>query len=141
MAGLLPERTGETAVSGEGFWTWRIDWENKRLDGMIDGMEALGQSLLLALLTPRFAHVIYSFAYGSELESLIGRDRDYALAAAPALAEECVKVDNRVTEAWGRDFVLEGDHLSGVLQVKGRQGETVLQVRNGNGGRYGHSKL
>lgn len=135
MAGLLPETPEYGGTRGQGSKSWRIDWEAGRLSGEVDGLEALEQALLLALSVPRFAHVIYSFDYGSELHTLIGRSREYAEAAAPALAEEAVRGDDRVREVKAGSFTASGDKLSGTIAVTAEGGQISAVADIGEGSR------
>ena len=122
MAGLLPD-TAQYGAGGAGSSrTWKIDWENRRIGGWTDGTEALRQAALLALLTPRFRHVIYSFRYGSELESLIGRDAEYAAAAAPSMAEEALVADGRFSRVTAGSFSAAGDRIAGTVTVTAGSG-------------------
>ena len=136
MAGLLPETAAWTQGEEMPSRTWKINWEENRIDGVLDGKEALQQAALLALLTPRFRHLIYSFNYGSELESLIGRNRDYAAAAAPSMAEEALSADNRFLEVKSGSFSAQRDYVKGSVSIKSGGGtvlvETVIGGRNGN---------
>ena len=131
MAGLLPETPEYGEMQEQSSKSWRIDWEAGRLSGEIDGLEALGQALLLALSVPRFAHVIYSFDYGSELHTLVGRNREYAEAAAPALAEEAVRGDDRVREVKAGSFTASGDRLTGTITVTAEGGRISASVDTG----------
>lgn len=134
MAGLLPDTAQYTLETEMPSRTWKIDWDNQQIDGFIDGTEALKQAALLALLTPRFRHVIYSFDYGSELESLIGQNRNYAVAAAPSMAEEALSVDSRFTQVKSGEFSAEGDCVTGSVSIKA--GGSTVQVEaviGGNG--------
>ena len=66
----------------------------------------------LRLLTPRYEHCIYSFRYGSELAGLIGRDGEYAQAAAPALVEEALLRDPRFQAVRDVTAHRDGDALT-----------------------------
>lgn len=132
MAGLLPDTAAYTMEPAAPSRTWKIDWDNCRLDGTADGTEAFKQAALLALLTPRFRHTIYSFNYGSELESLIGKDRNYAAAAAPSMAEEALSVDNRFSQVKSGEFRGEGDYVIG--SVSFQAGGSAVQVEAAIGG-------
>jgi phage baseplate assembly protein W len=92
--------------------TWKLDLENKRITQMIDGLEAVKQSVFKILSTDRFKHLIYSFNYGAELDGLIG--------SSPLFVESEVK--RRVTEA-----LLQDDRINRVENFKFTfEGETVL---------------
>ena len=111
MAGLLPE-TAVLETVAEPSRTWRFDLETGRVGGRIDGEEALRQAAALRLLTPRYEHCIYSFRYGSELAGLIGRDGEYAQAAAPALVEEALLRDPRFQAVRDVTAHRDGDALT-----------------------------
>ena len=142
MAGLLPEIPEYGEMQEQSSKSWRIDWEAGRLSGEIDGLEALGQALLLALSVPLFANVIYSFDYGSELHTLVGRNREYAEAAAPALAEEAVRGDDRVREVKAGSFTASGDRLTGTITVTAEGGRISASVDTGErSGEYAGSGI
>src|SRR5690606_29736936 len=73
--------------------TWRLDMERGRAAGMIDGLEAVRQSVFKILQTERFRHLIYDADYGAELAGLIGQD--------PALVRS--ELRRRITEALTQD--------------------------------------
>lgn len=52
--------------------TYRMDFENKRIIGMVDGMDAAAQAIFKALQTRRFAHLIYDDQYGCDVFNKIG---------------------------------------------------------------------
>ena len=60
--------------------TYRIDWENGRISGYVDGIEAMKQFIKKAILTPRFKCLIYDSQYGSEIRDTLiapGITREY----------------------------------------------------------------
>lgn len=117
MAGLLPETAERKRMATMPSKTWRLDPDTGRVRGWIDGEEALQQAVLLRLSTPRYEHVIYSFDYGSELEGLIGKDGGYAMAAAPALAEECLLRDDRIRAVSRMEVSRKGEALAMAFTV------------------------
>lgn len=74
-----------------------IDFENKKIVGTIDHKKAMEQSILLALQTGRYNHLIFSWNYGEELNNLIGKPKDLARVELPRLIKECLLVDDRIT--------------------------------------------
>ena len=127
---LLPQEAGTEeaqAVSA----TWRLDLDAMRVTReRIDGEEAVRQAAALRLLVPRFAHLIYSFDYGSELESLVGKEMDYAQAAAVSIISEALTADDRIEEVSDFAFEEEGDRLTASFTVRlsdgAFRGQTVL---------------
>ncbi len=81
--------------------TYRMDFKNKRIVGMIDGLEAAEQAAKKALMTRRFAHLIYSDQYGSDIFNKIndnGLTEDYLESDIPVMIEEALLPDERVLE-------------------------------------------
>ncbi|WP_217563076.1 DUF2634 domain-containing protein [Paenibacillus sp. GbtcB18] len=79
--------------------TFRVDFASKRITGMIDGLEAIKQTVFNILSTERYEYLIHSFDYGSELAGLSGAD--------PLMLQSELK--RRVTEALTQD-----DRITGV---------------------------
>lgn len=94
--------------------TFYIDFESKKILGIIEDKKAIEQSILLALSTSRFKHLIFSWNYGEEINHLIGKPKDLARAELPRLLKECLLVDDRISSI--EDVVLtdgeEGLHVS-----------------------------
>jgi hypothetical protein len=103
---IIPEITIEEAPIVQPSKTWRLDLNTGRiLGGMIDGNAAVAQSAQCALLSERFAHLIYSWHYGSELQRLVGRDEDYVRAEAPRMIREALLQDERVLGVSGFEVI------------------------------------
>lgn len=66
--------------------TYAIDYENNRIIGYVDGIEAVKQAIYLILQTEKYEYLIYD-EYGSELWHLFGQN--YAIVI-PEL-ERCIK--------------------------------------------------
>ncbi|WP_283682667.1 DUF2634 domain-containing protein [Parablautia sp. Marseille-Q6255] len=95
--------------------TYGMDMEHKRIVGMVDGEEALKQSIWKMLSTERFKHLIYSDNYGSEI---MDRAMDTELTEEflesdiPELIKDALMIDDRILDvdniSWkwvGRDSV------------------------------------
>ncbi len=78
--------------------TYGIDLVNKRILGMVDGLEAIGQAVYKILGTERYAHMIYGWGYGAELEKFIGKDFDYIKSAIEGEIKEALYMDGRITK-------------------------------------------
>lgn len=89
--------------------TWRIDFANKRVCGIIDEQEAVAQAALLSLQTERYKHLIYSWQYGSELQTLLGKDSDYVFSEAKRMIADALSNDSRIKAV--RDFAIKGGAL------------------------------
>lgn len=82
--------------------TWRLDLLDGRLKGYTDELEAVGQAAMMALETCRYRHMIFSWQYGAELWTLIGKDPDYVFSEAKRMIAEALSTDTRITGV--RDF-------------------------------------
>lgn len=68
--------------------TYRMDFQNKRIICMIDGLEAAGQGMFKALQTRRYAYEIYDDQYGSDIMNKLGNidlSPDYLEADMPVM--------------------------------------------------------
>lgn len=52
--------------SNQVYRTYKMDFERKRIGGMIDGKEAVVQAIWKIMSTTRFAHLIYDDQYGCD---------------------------------------------------------------------------
>lgn len=78
--------------------TYRLDLKNKRITGMIDGLEACVQAMLKIILTERYSTVIYSSEYGVELETLIGVNIPLVQTDLERRLREALSVDVRFVD-------------------------------------------
>lgn len=89
--------------------TYRI--VDNSLSGYVEELESLKQALYKVLNTERYEYPIYTFDYGIELESLIGKDADYVKIELKRRLEECLLEDERVKEVNDFEFTQEGESL------------------------------
>ena len=79
--------------------TYRIDWDEGRIIGFIDGLEAMMQFIKKVLHTPRFRFLIYSRQYGNEIiDTVIDKDvtREYIETEIPFLVTDALIYDSRI---------------------------------------------
>lgn len=86
--------------------TYRLDVENKRIIDMVDGLEAVKQSVYCILNTERFEWMIYSWNYGSELKDLFGKSTGLVKAKIKKRIREALKQDDRISEVDSFSFDL-----------------------------------
>ena len=107
----LPVETVEEAAELPSL-TYRLDLENGRIFGKVDGLAAVNQAITKALLTPRFKCLLYDNQYGSEIEdAIITKDasRDYIEAAVEGFVKDALKPDTRVLSVYDFGIEFEGD--------------------------------
>lgn len=78
--------------------TYRVDLENKRIIGKVDGIAAYNQAILKILKTPRLSYEIYNQFYGTDLDSLVGVSRDIAATLLHTVIKECIMQDTRTID-------------------------------------------
>ncbi|MBO5704553.1 MAG: DUF2634 domain-containing protein [Alphaproteobacteria bacterium] len=78
-------------------YTYKLDMQKARINGFIDGQDAMPQAIYKILTTERYKYVIYSWNYGVELADLFGQPIPYVYA----------EIERRVTEALTQDDRIE----------------------------------
>ena len=78
--------------------TFKLDMENKRIIDMVDGLEAVKQSVYCILNTERFEWLIYSWNYGSELKDLFGKSSGLVKAKIKKRIREALIQDDRISD-------------------------------------------
>lgn len=96
------------------------------LSGYINKVEALEQAIYKVLSTEKYEYPIYSFSYGIELESLIGKDPDYVKIELKRRIEECLLEDERIDGVTDFEFTQEGDCLYCSFNVLSIYGEISI---------------
>lgn len=72
--------------------------ETDRIEGYVDGLEAIKQAIYHILTTERYAYLIYDDNYGVELEQYIGADLDYIETTLEETLKEALTHDLRITD-------------------------------------------
>ncbi|MCH5186839.1 MAG: DUF2634 domain-containing protein [Oscillospiraceae bacterium] len=76
--------------------TYRLT-EDGHIRGIVDGIDALKQTVYCILMTQRFEHPIYSHSYGFDKNAVIGGDIPYVYA----------KIKNEIIDALMQDDRIE----------------------------------
>ena len=102
---MLPEQNSvnEMANKYPGY-TYYIDRNMKRISGFIDGRDAIIQSIYLILTTERYESYIYNWYYGTEFDTLVGKERSYVQSELKRRIREALMEDDRITDV--NDFVI-----------------------------------
>lgn len=79
-------------------YTYNINRNTNRISGYIDNRDAIVQAIYLILQTERYESMIYNWYYGSELDGLIGKNRDYVTSEIKRNIREALLEDDRITE-------------------------------------------
>jgi hypothetical protein len=104
--------------------TYKISDVN--IQGFTDNLEALKQAIYKVLNTEKYEYPIYSFSYGIELESLIGKEPAYVRVELKGRIRECLLQDERITGVDNFSFTVTGDELLCTFDVTSIYGDLVI---------------
>lgn len=110
--------------------TYRLDLENGRIVGKVDGLTAVNQAIRKAIITPRFKCLIYDPQYGSEIEdAIIAKDatRDYIEAATEGFVKDALLPDTRILSIYDFKIELEEDRARVSFKADTIFGETEIE--------------
>lgn len=77
--------------------TYYLNRISKCMAGFVDGLEAVKQAIYLILNTERYAHLIYSWNYGIELQDLLGQPVSWLYPELKSRITEALLQDSRIT--------------------------------------------
>lgn len=109
--------------------TYALDFDTGRIRGMVDGLDALRQAAFKIMQTERFQFVIYSATYGSEFETLIGKDRAFVEAEIARRIEEALLEDERFLAVEDVSLTFQADEVLVTFVVYSIEGEFSLEVK------------
>jgi len=97
--------------------TYAIDFERGRIGGIVDGVEAVKQAIIKAVITPRFKCLIYNDQYGSEIKEDViegNSSEAYLQTVIPDYIGDALLPDERIIDVGDFNIVLEEDkaHIS-----------------------------
>jgi hypothetical protein len=107
--------------------TYKINWVTGRIDGYIDGREALEQAVRCTLQTERFVYPIYDENYGVEILETIGEDHETVRAVLPANIREALLADDRIEDA-EIDIDIIGTNAVCSIKIQTIYGELVAEL-------------
>lgn len=112
--------------------TYRIDFENKRIVGMVDGIEAMAQAVEKICRTERYSERIYSGDYGIELNRLVGASRPFVEANLELTFSDAFSADDRISGIG--DITIEQincDEINAFCRVDTTAGSLVSSISIG----------
>ena len=115
---MFPFVDSDTVENEQTYYTPReygMNFETGQLTGkIVEGLEALKVWAYLTLQTAERRYYIYSWEYGHDLESLIGKgySRDYMATEAERMVRECLTVNPYITDVDNFEFEQKEDHVT-----------------------------
>ncbi|MCY6958877.1 DUF2634 domain-containing protein [Clostridium brassicae] len=107
--------------------TYKI--KDGRIQGFIDELEALKQSIELILCIERYEYLIYSWNYGSELKGLITIDKGIAESEFKRRVKEALSQDDRIKNVDNFIFEYEEDSVLAEFTIFSIYGEFPIERR------------
>nr|DAS11233.1 MAG TPA: Protein of unknown function (DUF2634) [Caudoviricetes sp.] len=106
-----------------------IDEDTKEFK-VVEGAEALKVWIYMAIKTIRFNHEIYSWDYGTELNSLIGQKFSRGLTESEAFRfiKEALLINPYINDVENRGITFTGDDLHIRIKVKSIYGGIDIDV-------------
>lgn len=99
-----------------------------KIEGFIDELAALKQSIYKLLRTERYEYPIYSFSYGIAWKELIGEERPYVRAELKRMLVEALQEDDRILEVDGFKFEFSGDVCRCTFEVLSIYGNVEIET-------------
>lgn len=107
-------------------YTYNIDREINRISGFIDNKEAIIQSVYLILQTERYESMIYNWYYGTEIDSLIGKNRDYVISELQRRIKEAIIEDDRIIDVTDFNITFNKDYAEIRFTINSNIGDITL---------------
>lgn len=111
--------------------TYVLDFESGQVkEKLIDGQEAIKQSIQKAILTARYRYLIYNSQYGCEIETLLGQDISPQLlhSEMTRVITEALKEDDRIRAVEQFQIERESDKLFVTFTVITDEGAIEQEV-------------
>ena len=131
MANTLPDIIGfdtDIQLTSRPSRTWIIDRNTMQVGYMDEGLEAVRQSVEIALNVERFQWQIYNTNFGNELEELVGDDADYIQSELPRMVDDALSVDDRVIDTADYVFSVNGDSMTVSFTVNTVYGQLTEEL-------------
>lgn len=111
--------TPDLTLSNEIEQTQTYSVSESKIQGFVDGLDALQQTIGHKLNTEQYEYPIYSLDYqGLRTDDLIGKDREYVEAELQRRIRECLLTDDRITGVGNFAFSTDGDEMLCTFDVE-----------------------
>lgn len=97
--------------------TFYLNFDKNRIQGHVNELAAIRQSIICMLETERYAYLIHSWQYGASLEQYIGQSYDFVTSDIGREIKETLMTDDRVLDVYGFSFDQVEDNLKVNFEV------------------------
>lgn len=124
----MAELTTELRLQERTYESRTYKMSDAKIEGFVDGLEALKQAIYKILSTEQYEYPVYSFRYGIAWKELIGEERSYVRAEMRRMIEEALLPDDRIREVDGFQFEFSGDRCRCTFDVSSIYGEIQIET-------------
>ncbi|MCI1981993.1 MAG: DUF2634 domain-containing protein [Oscillospiraceae bacterium] len=110
--------TTDLTLSDEIEQTQTYSVSEDRIQGFVNGMDALRQAIYHMLNTEQFEYPVYTLDYGLQTDDLFGKDREYVKSELQRRIRECLLTDDRITGVDNFVFSADGDKMLCTFDVE-----------------------
>lgn len=127
---LLTEELEEKSYAGKSYRVIITEskYEDDRISGYVDDLEAIKQTIYFILSTERYEYIIYSWDYGIELKDLFGKPMSYIISELPRRITEALTTDDRIEDVTDFEFEKHKNILGVTFTVVTTVGNTTAKV-------------
>ena len=124
---MLPELNSitniETTIPS---YTYNINRETNRISGFVDNKDAIVQAVYLILQTERYESMIYNWYYGTELDTLIGKNPDFVINELQRRIREALLEDDRIIDVIDFNITTTHDSAQVTFLVQSNIGDITI---------------
>lgn len=124
---MLPELNNitniETTIPS---YTYNINRETNRISGFVDNKDAIVQAVYLILQTERYESMIYNWYYGTELDTLIGKNPDFVINELQRRIREALLEDDRIIDVIDFNITTTHDSAQVTFLVQSNIGDITI---------------
>ena len=126
------EETTENSTEEEKYIDFYYDEKENKISGvLVSGIQALKSWIYFSLKIARYRYPIYSWIYGSELETLLGSqydDEDYLQSETKRMIEDALLINPYIKEVTDVEVSKENEKLSISCIVNTLWGDIYVKV-------------
>lgn len=113
LSPLTVDTSSASVVSTMPSRTYAFNFDTGEFSGFVDGVKALEQFAVKAIMTARYRYPIYDFDYGCEIEDIIGQEVSASLLISeiPRVIREALICDDRVLDVNRFEITRDSDNL------------------------------
>ena len=113
------------------FTEYGINFKTGQLTGkIVEELEAVKVWAWLALKTDRYYYQQYSWQYGCEINTLIGKSysEDLIKTEVSRMIKECLTINEHITDIENFECLVEGDKITASFTIISDYGEVEMSV-------------